>query len=116
MRIGVDIEDISRFSDKTPEKDAAFLNRIFTQKELEYCFGYKNPAPHLAARYCAKEAVVKAVSELYDKTVSYNKIEILNNNKGAPFINIYIEDLKKYKFSVSLSHEKDKAAAFIIVE
>lgn len=116
MNIGVDIEDIKRFEEKTLEKDSAFLERIFTEKELKYCFQFNRPAPHLAARFCAKEAVVKAVSNIYKNTVSYNKIEILNYDNGAPYINIHVDDLKKYNFSVSLSHEKDKAIAFVTVE
>ncbi len=116
MNIGCDIEEISRFKNKTLEKDSCFLYRIFTQKELDYCFKNKNSAPHLAARFCAKEAVVKALDGVYDKVVSYNKIEILNNPSGSPYINVLIDELKKYKFKVSLSHEKNKAIAFVIIE
>ena len=78
MNIGCDIEEISRFKDKTLEKDSNFLYRIYTQNELDYCFKNKNSAHHLAVRFCAKEAVVKALSGIYNKTISYNKIEILN--------------------------------------
>ncbi len=116
MNIGCDIEDISRFKDKTLEKDAHFLNRVFTKKELDYCFKYKNPASHLCARFCAKEAVVKALSNIYDKIVPYNKIEILNFDNGAPYINILIEEIKNKKLLVSLSHDKDKAIAFVVID
>ena len=66
---GIDIEDISRFEGKTLETDLKFLSRIFTQNELNYCFSFGNPAPHLAARYCAKEATVKALSNIYNRTI-----------------------------------------------
>ena len=62
MYIGIDIEDVSRFENKEIDKDSKFLSRIFTQNELEYCFKNKNYAQSLSARYCAKEAVVKALS------------------------------------------------------
>lgn len=113
---GVDIEDISRFQNKTLENDSNFLNRVFTKNELDYCFKNSNPAPHLAARYCAKEAVVKALSNLYDGVIGYSKIEILKHENGSVFINILIDELKKYNFSLSISHEKDKAIAFVVVE
>ena len=74
ISVGVDIEEISRFAFKTLEKDSAFLNRIFTKNELDYCIKKANPAPHLTARFCAKEAVVKAMSNLYNKLIPYSKI------------------------------------------
>ncbi len=112
LKIGVDIEDISRFEDKDPK----FLFRVFTQKELDYCFKNKNPQAHLCARYCAKEAVVKALSNIYLKTIPYNKIEILKHENGSPYVNILIDELKQYAFSLSISHEKEKAIAFVVVE
>lgn len=112
LKIGVDIEDVSRFENKDPK----FLFRIFTQNELEYCFNNKNPHPHLCARFCAKEAVVKALSSVYPKTIPYNKIEILKHQNGEPYINILIDELKNYNFSLSISHEKEKAVAFVVVE
>ena len=114
--VGIDIEDIGRFQDKTLMSDAKFLYRIFTQNELEYCFKNSNPAPHLAARYCAKEAFVKAISNIYQYNVPYSKIEILKNDNGSVFLNPLLDSLKKYSYSLSISHEKDKAIAIVIVE
>ncbi|MBR5304209.1 MAG: holo-ACP synthase [Candidatus Gastranaerophilales bacterium] len=116
ISVGVDIEDISRFKNKTLENDLNFLKRVFTLKELEYCFKNTNPAPHLAARYCAKEAVVKALSNFYNKTIGYSNIEILKNENGSVCVNMLIDELKEYNFSLSISHEKDKAVAFVVVE
>lgn len=116
IAIGVDIEDISRFQNRTLEDDSNFLKRIFTENELNYCFKNKNSAPHLAARYCAKEATVKALSNLYNELIPYSKIEVLKNENGSVYINILIDELKKYNFSLSISHEKEKAIAFVMVE
>jgi len=57
--IGVDIEDVNRFTKLGGNK--AFLKKVFTQNELDYCFSKKVAAPHLAVRYAGKEAVVKAL-------------------------------------------------------
>lgn len=116
ISVGIDIEDISRFQDKTLEKDLNFLKRIFTQNELDYCFKNANPAPHLTARFCAKEAYVKAISNLYSNMVPYSKIEILKKENGSVYINILIDELKKYNYSLSISHEKDKAIAIVNIE
>ena len=116
ISIGVDIEDISRFKNKTLEKDLNFLKRIFTQNELDYCFKNANPAPHLTARFCAKEAYVKAISNLYPALVPYSKIEILKKENDSVYINILIDELKKYHCSLSISHEKEKAIAKVNIE
>ena len=116
ISVGVDIEDVSRFKNKTLENDLTFLKKIFTDNELQYCFETTNSAQRLCARFCAKEAVVKAVSNLYDKVVPYSKIEICKNENGSVYVNILIDELKKYNYSLSISHEKDKAIAFVVVE
>ena len=116
LAIGVDIEDNSRFEGKTLENSANFLNKIFTLSELEYCFKNRLPAPHLCARFCAKEAVVKAFSNIYNKLIPYSKIEILKNYNGSVYVNILIDELKKYKILLSISHEKDKSIAFVVIE
>ena len=105
--IGTDIENIERFKNK----EKHFLNKIFTKKELEYCFSKKNYAAHLAARFAGKEAVVKALSNIADADIGYNQIEIINNKKGVPIVK-----LDKFKIKLSLSHCKDKAIAFAIIE
>lgn len=111
FQIGVDIEDISRFENKTQEKDSYFLKRIYTKNELEYCFSNANPAKHLAARFCAKEAVVKALSGFTEKMPKYSEIEILKKENGAPFVNLLNCD-ENIEISVSLSHDREKAIAF----
>lgn len=55
MVIGVDIEDIERFKNKSEE----FIQRIFTAVEIDYCQKFSKPESHYAARFCAKEAVIK---------------------------------------------------------
>ncbi len=116
LAIGVDIEDNFRFQDKTLENDGKFLKKIFTVNELDYCFRNNFPAPHLCARFCAKEAVVKAFSNIYDKLIPYSKIEILKNDNGSVFVNVLIDELKKYKILLSISHEKEKSIAFVVIE
>ena len=86
--IGCDIEEISRFENKSLEKDIDFLNRIFTQKELDYSYKNKNYASHLCARFCAKEAVIKALSEFEINDIYYSDIEITNKENGAPVAQI----------------------------
>ena len=114
LQIGVDIERISRFTDKTPDINEGFLKRVYTEKELEYCLAKKFPAKHLAARFCAKEAVIKAMSNVYPKTLSLNEIEVLKNENGSPYIKLHNCE-KNFDISVSLSHDREKAIAFVVL-
>lgn len=109
--IGVDIETISRFSGLNKKKSKVFLSKIFTEKELDYCFSKKTAAQHLAVRFAAKEALIKAVSLFDKKKLSLNEIEIIKNNDGAPSVN-----LRGYDIKISLSHCEDKAVAFVLIE
>ncbi len=114
MFIGVDIEDINRFKNYMNNK--ALLSKIFTKKELEYCLSKKISHRHLAARYAAKEAVIKAFLSSNEKLSikNINQIEILNDKNGAPRINI--KNHKKFnKVKISMSHNKDSAIAFALL-
>ena len=115
IEIGVDIESIERFKKYDSQKDIDFLKTIFTDKELEYCFSTKLFAKHLTARFCGKEAFIKAVSDL-DINLNFNQIEILNKENGKPYLNLPdIEILNKYEFKISMSHEKNYAVATVIL-
>ena len=96
MNIGCDIEKISRFKGKTREKDEKFLNRLFTPSELEYCFSKAKPEESLCARFCAKEAYIKAKGT---QNVPFNEIEILAKefNFSGGDINIALRNIKKQK-------------------
>ena len=113
LAIGCDIEEISRFQGKTLEKDKDFLERIFTSNELEYSYKSKNYAQHLCARFCAKEAVIKALSEFNIKDVYYCDIEIINKNDGAPMARI--EKYPEILIKISMSHSKTNAIANVLL-
>ncbi len=115
LAVGIDIEDINRFEKYSVDRNNRFLTKIFTKSEIDYCFSYKAPAKHLAARYCAKEACVKALTKLGIKDVYYNEIEVYRDTFGG--VSIRILNNKKYTkimLQVSLSHSKDTAAANVL--
>lgn len=110
--IGVDIEDIGRFAGLRRAKDGPFLKKIFTAGELDYCFSKKNAAPHLAARFCAKEAVVKALSGLGVSGVSYADVEIVSGARSVP--RVVLKRNKGVRVAISLSHSKGVAIALAL--
>ena len=102
QQVGVDIEEISRFENKTLEKDSHFLHKIYTKNELDYCFSNAQPARHLAA-----------LSNILNKNLSYSQIEILRKENGSPYVNL-IGCEENIEIALSMSHDKDKAIAFVI--
>lgn len=111
--IGVDIEDIKRFAAYSLEKDLEFLKTIYTKTELDYCFSKRKPAKHLAVRFCAKEAFIKALPATI-KELKFNEICISNINNGKPQISC--SKILHCKSHISLSHDKEKAVAFVCIE
>ena len=105
VTIGCDIEEIKRFANK----GEAFYKKLFTPAEIAYCLQKSNPAQHFAARYCAKEAAVKALHSQGVKGVYYKDIEVTKCG-DTPCIN-----LDGFIISVSLSHTKDYAFATVLV-
>lgn len=103
--LGIDIVEIKRFKN-FKRKDAAFLKKVFSDKELDYCFSFAEPAPRLAGIFAAKEAVVKASSG----KVSILGVEIRHRKNGQPEV-LVMNKLQK-SLMVSISHT-DKLACTI---
>lgn len=110
---GIDIEKNKRFEGKNPESDKKFLERIFTQNEIKYCFSKKNYAQHLCVRFCAKEAAIKALCAFKINDVNYKDIEISNLEAGLPVVNI--EKHPEITARVSLSHSQEYSVASIVL-
>ena len=108
--IGIDIEDVERFQGK----EASFYERLFTDVEIEYCNSKIASYQHYAVRYSAKEAVFKALSAFGEVGVEFKSIEIYHQNK-IPQIRFLSDLQNKYEAKVSLSHDKTKAIAYVII-
>ncbi len=116
--IGTDIIEIKRVA-KACEK-ASFLNKYFTEKEIEYFKSVNFKSETLAGTFAAKEAVVKAIGTGFSGFSAFD-IEILRNEKGMPYAVFngkakkVIEELN-VKVLVTISHSKDYAVAYAVAE
>jgi len=116
LGIGTDIENVSRFDNISYEKNPNFLKKIFTEKELKYCFSKRKASEHLAVRFAGKEAVIKAINSLGKiHNINYNEIEIKNNESGLPLVNIFKNGYEGLSVYLTLSHSEDNAIAFVII-
>jgi holo-[acyl-carrier protein] synthase len=113
--IGIDIENIERFNRITKTDHDLFLKKIYTVRELNYCFSKENAAPHLAVRFSGKEAVVKAFKNMGINNIFYNDIEILNNESGCPRVIIQKEGFNGLIINISLSHSADTCCAVAMI-
>ena len=118
QHIGVDIIEIDRVMKVTSKWGDTFLLRVFTPSELNYC---REKQSSLAARFAAKEAVLKALGAC-DRGISWQDIEVLTENNGKPVVSlsgnaqIAADELGITELSVSLSHSREYAVAFVIGE
>ena len=108
--VGIDIENVARFRACDSRTRKTFYQKIFTDAEIRYCMSKKDPYPHFTARFCAKEAVTKALGRTL---FSLKNIEIANDAKGRPSLCIK-EKNADYEVAVSLSHTKEYATAIAL--
>ncbi len=119
--IGTDIIEIARV-EKELAKDYGLKETLFTANEIKYCESKRNSIQHFAARYAAKEAFFKAIGIGWRNGLSYDHIEIINDEFGKPEVILHNKAKEFYEengFSnihVSLSHIKTIVNAIIIIE
>ncbi len=119
IRTGTDIIEISRVKESIESTNKKFCERVYTEKEREYCENKKiQKYQHYAVRFSAKEAIFKAISdELENKfEINWKDIEILNDEKGRPYVNILNNKIQNIEdIDISLSHCKQYAIANVVV-
>ena len=126
MRIlgnGVDIVKNSRI--KNSIKSKKFIKRIYTLSEINDSNSRKiNKAVYFAKRFAAKEAFAKALGTGFSNNINFKDINIKNNKKGKPFININKKlknkifkkfKISKFKCFLSMSDEKNYSISFVII-
>lgn len=114
IKTGVDIIEIGRIKEGIEKFGDTFLNTIFTEKEIEYCENHKGQKyQHYAARFAGKEAIFKALSFYYDEC-KWKEYEILNDEKGRPYVNLKSNISNIDEIDISLSHCKEYAIANVV--
>jgi holo-[acyl-carrier protein] synthase len=116
MDIGTDIVEIDRI-DRLLKKYPTFRSRFFTDREISYCEHKRYPAQHYAARFAAKESILKALSNEQKEIIRLRDLEIINSRSGKPEVYLYDQARKLSQkqgikaIKISLSHCKTYAVA-----
>ena len=119
--MGIDIIEVERLRRDLAKKHG-MVEEIFTTKEIAYCRKKRYPAQHFAARFCAKEALFKALGSGKRGKMSWREVETINDANGSPAIRLRgatkerAKKLNVDKIHVSLSHTRQMAAVCVILE
>ncbi|MBN2654494.1 MAG: holo-ACP synthase [Nitrospirae bacterium] len=125
LGIGTDIVEIKRIKHAIARWGNRLVERIFSPREIEYCYSKSEPSTHFAARFAAKEALIKAIGTSSigsGAAYSLKNIEVSNSQSGAPMLVLKpgIIDQDKYEGSLrlhlTLTHEREYACAFVVLE
>lgn len=120
--IGLDAIEIARINRLITNKGDAFSLRVFTPSEIAYCESKKNKAQHYAARFAAKEAVMKALGTGKQLGLSWREIEVYHDPLGKPGIKLSGRALEIARekgitaIHLSLTHLQELAIAAVILE
>jgi holo-[acyl-carrier protein] synthase len=120
--IGVDVVKVERLVESLGRFGERMEKRLFTEGELEYCRRHKNPHPHLAARFAAKEAAFKAIGTGLSGGVSWKQAEVVQPGGQVPTLRFTGVALERFQAlgctasHLSLSHDGGLAVACVVLE
>jgi holo-[acyl-carrier protein] synthase len=119
---GIDIIEVARIASSFEKFGERFVNRILLPDEIAYCLMHKNPAPFIAARFAAKEAISKAFGTGIGAQLGWHDMEIARKETGEPFVILHGKGEKLFEsrgakqLLISLSHTQNYAAATAVLE
>jgi holo-[acyl-carrier protein] synthase len=120
--IGIDVVQNDRIRGSIERFGDRFLNRIYTEGEIEYCSKTSQPEIHYAARFAAKEAAFKALGTGWAAGVKWKDVEVVRLPSGKPELHLYGDALGHAtsagakRFHVSLTHDQLVSCAVVILE
>jgi holo-[acyl-carrier protein] synthase len=119
---GIDIIEVTRIEASHQKFGERFLQRILRPDEIAYCLSHKRPAPFLAARFAAKEAISKAFGTGIGRQLGWQNMEVGRKASGEPFVILHeggqrlLAERGGRLVHLSLSHTEHYAAAVAILE
>ena len=121
IRQGIDIVSVDRLAQAAERHGERFLNRIFTAEERTYCDSKRFKFEHYAARFAAKEAMMKAMEIRRKNRLRFREIEVKRRATGKP--EIFISSTSRTRFGLaegvqielSMTHERRYAVSFVVL-
>lgn len=124
LGVGTDIVELARFKAAMKRQGDRFLQRIFTEGERRYCEGKLNRIAHYAARFAAKEAVLKALGTGWSGGIAWTDVEVVPARTGkveAKLSGLALQEARKLgargdRAHLSMSHSDKYATAVAVIE
>jgi holo-[acyl-carrier protein] synthase len=119
---GIDITEVPRIRDAIERHGQRFLQRIFTDGEIQYCESKANRVERYAARFAAKEAGMKAIGTGWNHGVRWRDIEVARKPGGRPTLLLhgkaaeFANRLGATNIALSITHTAEQAMAQVILE
>ena len=119
---GIDLIEVARIASSFEKFGDRFVKRILLADEIAYSLAHRNPAPFLAVRFAAKEAVSKAFGTGIGAQLGWTDIEIRHKESGEPFVVLHGKGAELFaargarQLHLSLTHTENYAAATAILE
>ena len=119
---GIDIIEVRRIAEVHEKFGERFLRRILCPDEIAYSLSHANPAPFLAARFAAKEAISKAFGTGIGALLGWQEMEVRRKETGEPYVILHgkgealLAQRGGKKVHLSLSHTTDHAVAMAVLE
>lgn len=119
--VGTDLIECERIAKVFERQKDRFLKRVYTEGEQAYCMKMKNPIPHLAARFAAKEAVSKCFTTGIGESLGWKSIEVIKGEREEPIIRLdekgqaLLEQLGCKDVLVSLAHTEIYGTAYAVI-
>ena len=116
--IGTDVIECLRIAQLIERHHELFLTRVYTRREIEYCSARKMATQHYAARWAAKEAVLKSLGTGWSQGIQWTDIEVLANEGGQPRVCLtgaalrISQQMGIDEVLISLAHCRTHATAF----
>ena len=121
--VGVDLVSVPRMERILARSQSGrFVDRVFSEEEAEACRATAHPSQGFAARFAAKEALVKAIGTGFSKGVTPSQISVKGNENQRPTLELrgrareIADSMSVTGIHVSLTHTRDTACAFVVVE
>ncbi len=119
---GIDIVNIDRIERMMARWGKAFLDRVYTEKEISWCKQKHRPSECFATRFAAKEAFLKALGLGLRNGIRWRDIEVENDSMGKPFLSLHrkareiLETIGIERTFLTLSHDYPYAVAHVLLE
>jgi holo-[acyl-carrier protein] synthase len=120
--IGIDLVNIGRLRGVLDRYGIRFLERVLTANERAYCERHQDPAPQVASRFAAKEAVLKALGTGLARGIRWQDVEVRREERAPPRICLSGRAAEEAaalgvdRVHLSLSHDHETAVAMVILE